>query len=148
MASPIKRIIVLMMENHSFDRMLGCMKARYKGLDGVDPAAPGRNPDYPDTAAVISQAPTTSRNIADDPAHDTANVLAQLEGGNQGFVADFARLHPQAGAPERREIMGWYPDGFLPALHFLAASFVICDRWLSSVPGQTWPNRFFAHCAT
>jgi phospholipase C len=148
MPTPIKRVVVLMMENHSFDRVLGCMKAQYPSLEGVDPTAPAWNPDYPDATATIHQAETTARNIGNDPAHDTANVLAQLDGGNRGFVADFARVHPQAGPAERQEIMGWYPFGFLPALHFLAANFVICDHWFSSLPGQTWPNRFFVHSGT
>ena len=36
----------------------------------------------------------------------------------------------------------------LPVLSTLAREFVLCDRWFASVPGQTWPNRFFVHAAT
>ncbi len=44
--------------------------------------------------------------------------------------------------------MGIYPRGFLPVLHTLAENFAICDHWYSSLPGPTWPNRFFIHSGT
>jgi phospholipase C len=36
----------------------------------------------------------------------------------------------------------------LPVLSTLAREFAVCDRWFSSMPGPTWPNRFFMHAAT
>ena len=35
-----------------------------------------------------------------------------------------------------------------PILARLALEFAVCDAWFSSVPGETWPNRNFAHAAT
>jgi phospholipase C len=148
MAIPINRIVVLMMENHSFDRMLGWMKQVHPNIEGVDPDKPGTNPDYPSKSDTVWQTETRSRNIANDPGHDLDNVLGQLADGNQGFVADFAQKYPQANMQERKEVMGYYPYGYLPALHFLAYNFVVCDHWFASVPGPTWPNRFFAHSGT
>jgi phospholipase C len=148
MPIPITRVVVLMMENHSFDRVLGCMKKDYPTLEGVDPDAPGTNQDYPVATSPLSQGQTQSRNIANDPGHDLHNVLRQIANGNQGFVADFAQKYPAAALPERQEIMGYYPYEYLPALHFLAYNFVICDHWYSSLPGPTWPNRFFVHSGT
>lgn len=148
MANPIKRVVVLMMENHSFDRVLGWMKTDYPSIEGVDPDNPGWNPDYPDPAVTVWQELTRSRNIPNDPGHDLHNVLGQLAHGNQGFVADFAHMYPKAPLNERKEIMGYYQYGFLPATHFLAYNFVVCDHWFSSLPGPTWPNRFFVHSGT
>jgi phospholipase C len=145
---PPTRVVVLMMENHSFDRVLGWMRQTYAGIEGAVPSQPGWNPDFPVTTHTLYQAETVSRNIANDPGHDLDNVLGQIAGGNQGFVADFAQMYPQASLPERKEIMGWYNYQFLPALHFLAFNFVVCDHWFSSVPGPTWPNRFFVHSGT
>ena len=146
-ASPIEHVVVLMMENAAFDRMLGCMTEVHPALEGVDPAHLHSNPDLDDS--VVTQTPTTSRNIDRDPQHYLPNGLAQLDGGtNQGFVADFARTHPNSTRSERQEIMGYYPRGFLPALHCLAENFVICDHWFSSLPGPTWINRLFAHSGT
>lgn len=148
MAIPIKRVVVLMMENHSFDRVLGWMKQDYPNIEGVDPDHPGWNPDYPVTTDTVLQSETRNRNIAHDPGHDLDNVLRQISAGNTGFVADFAHLYPQATLADRKEIMGWYPYQYLPALHFLAYNFVVCDHWFASVPGPTWPNRFFVHSGT
>ena len=63
-------------------------------------------------------------------------------------MRNFAQKYPTETAAGRGEIMGYYPHGFLPALHHLADNFVVCDHWFSSLPGPTWPNRFFAHSGT
>jgi phospholipase C len=148
MPAPIKRVVVLMMENHSFDRLFGWTKQIHPHIEGVDKDNPGQNPDYPITSDTVFQEETRSRNIANDLGHDLDNVLRQIGGGNQGFVTDFTQLYPRAPIAERREVMGYYPYGFLPALDFLAYNFVVCDHWYASVPGPTWPNRFFAHSGT
>ena len=85
--------------------------------------------------------------IKDDPNHDVPNVLRQIAGGCQGFVSDFAQTFPQSSASERSEVMGYYPHGFLSPAP-LADSLPVCDRWFSSLPGPTWPNRFFVHSGT
>jgi phospholipase C len=144
----IKHVVVLMLENRSFDQMLACMRAIRSGIDGVDPSHPLCNPDLPNTNPPICQAPSVARVIKDDPNHDLPNVLRQIAGGCQGFVSDFAQMFPQSSASERSEVMGYYPHGFLSVLHQLADSFTVCDRWFSSLPGPTWPNRFFVHSGT
>ena len=145
---PIDHIVVLMMENNGFDRMLGWMGSAGRDVDGVDPAHPRSNPDGDDGGDVF-QAETTTRTIDRDPLHYLANSIAQLDGGtNQGFVNDYVRTHPASTPEERREIMAWYPRGFLPALHTLAEHGVVFDRWFASMPGPTWMNRLFAHTGT
>ena len=42
--------------------------------------------------------------------------------------------------------MGYYNAGDVPVYDHLAREFAICDRWFSSVPGATWPNRLYAIC--
>jgi phospholipase C len=145
---PIDHIVVLMMENNGFDRMLGWMGSAGRGVDGVDPSHPLSNPDRIDGGDVF-QGETRTRIIDRDPLHYLANSIAQLDGGtNQGFVTDFVRTHPASTPEERREIMAWYPRGFLPALHTLAEQGVVFDRWFASMPGPTWMNRLFAHTGT
>lgn len=143
---PIRHVVMLILENHSFDQMLGCFQEVYPELDGVDPRTPRVNVDsagnrYP-------QAPATERLMVCDPHHEVPHVAAQLADHNSGFVRDFAASYPNSSAAERSHIMGYYPLGFLPALHALARNFTICDRWFSSLPGPTWPNRFFALSGT
>ncbi len=143
---PIKHFVVLMLENHSFDQMLGGLKSVIPQIDGVDPAAPGQNRDADGT--VYSQAQTTATSISHDPKHDLVNVLHQLEGGNANFVLDYSKAYSDTTQEEREQIMGYFPPGALGPLHELAQHFTVCDRWFSSVPGPTWVNRFFIHSGT
>ena len=143
---PIRHVVLLILENHSFDQMLGCFKAVYPALDGVDPASPGRNTDASDRA--YAQTPTTIRQMLLDPHHEVEAVAAQLADHNGGFVSNFASIYPDSTPEARQLIMDYFPRGFLPGLHTLAAEFTICDRWHASLPGPTWPNRFFALSGT
>jgi phospholipase C len=123
----VKHVIVLALENHSFDQMLGCFKAVYPGLEGVNPAAPHANTD--DKGVAYPQKETRERQIPDDPHHEVTEVAEQLANGNGGFVRNFVKWYPNATAEERGLIMGYYPLDFLPALHPLARHFTICDHW-------------------
>lgn len=148
---PIQHVVVLMLENNSFDRMLGCMKAHYPNLEGPNP--PGddvfTNPDYPDSTHDFAQLPTALPSVAVDLAHDLDDVERQVDQGLcDGFVRDFAQHYPQTHEDERYQVMAYFKRGDLPVLHALAENYLICDHWFSSVPGPTWPNRFFVHSGT
>jgi phospholipase C len=148
MADAIEHVVVLMMENHSFDQMLGSLSGEITGLDGIDPDHPKSNPDYPDAGNSIVQAETRETSMTLDPAHEFDDVQRQLADNNSGFVRDFALAHPTCGLQQKQQIMGYYPANFLPVLHTLAQNFAVCDKWFSSMPGPTWPNRFFVHSGT
>jgi phospholipase C len=151
MADPIEHIVVLMLENNSFDRMLGCFKSVYPRLEGPNPpgANPFTNPDYQNPHQLFAQLPDAQHTVAADPGHDLDDVLRQIDKGTcQGFVTDFVQHAPQAPQSERYQIMAYFKLGDLPALHALAKNYTICDHWFSSVPGPTWPNRFFVHSGT
>ena len=139
----IQHVIVLMMENASFDRMLGALP----DVDGVNPAQPQSNPDFP-AGPAVAQTPTAERTMSPDPDHDLKDVISQITGPCKGFISDFAHQYPQSTPAQRAEIMGYYPNGSLPALQTLAKQYAVCDRWFSSLPGPTWPNRFFVHSGT
>jgi phospholipase C len=145
-SDPIKHIVVLMLENHSFDQMLGSFRSVFPDVEGVDPAHPIGNQD--DQGRVYAQAATTAVSVSPDPMHDLANVSTQLEGGNAGFVLDYSKAYPQTTTAQRQQIMSYFAPGVLPGLHELARHFCICDHWYSSVPGPTWTNRFFVHSGT
>jgi phospholipase C len=138
---PIKHVVVLMLENHSWDQMLGSLRQVYPGLDGVDPQHPASNRD--DRGQVYGQAQTQKRRQDIDPPHNVEDVALQMADGNNGFVLNFAFNNLKSTPEQRQEVMNYFPLGFLPALHGLAQNFLICDRWFSSLPGPTWPNRFF-----
>ena len=143
---PIEHVVVLMLENHSFDKMLGTFKELYPDLDGIDPQRPGQNADP--GGRVYEQAPTAERQMMLDPHHEVDHVAVQIADGNSGFVKDFSESFPDSTPEARQFIMGYFRRGFLPALHSLAEDFTICDHWHSSLPGPTWPNRFFALSGT
>jgi len=137
---PIKHVVLLALENHSFDQMLGSLNKIFPELEGVSPNAPNQNVDSDGT--VYLQAPTEERQMPLDPHHEVQWVGEQLADKNGGFVKNFSTMYPQSQHQDRQYVMGYYPAGFLPGLHSLAKEFTICDHWFSSLPGPTWPNRF------
>jgi phospholipase C len=164
MSDPIKHVVVLLLENRSFDQMLGCFSEIYQGLDGIDRAsssknlllsggAAGKQTEFFQAETRLRQMPWQKPNIW-DPHHEVSHIHTQLNGPvdnpgpMSGFVADFVGSYPDSTDEARQYIMSYYPLGFLPALHALGRDFTICDRWFSSLPGPTWPNRFFALSGT
>jgi phospholipase C len=145
-SDPIRHVILLIMENRSFDHMLGGLATVIPGLDGVNPQQPRVNLDPAGQA--YAQAPTEVRQTAYDPKHEHADVVIQLQNQNSGFVLDFAQAYPASTPQDRQQIMDYFPADFLPGLHSLSRDFTVCDRWYCSVPGPTWPNRFFALSGT
>jgi phospholipase C len=143
---PIKHVVVLMFENHSFDQMLGCFKSLYPELEGVDPAKPFSNKDS--TGHVYFQRESNDTVVSPDPMHELGHILNSLKDGNGGFVSEYQREYPKTTTEQRQRIMDYFGIGDLPALHQLASHFTICDHWYSSVPGPTWTNRFFVHSGT
>jgi phospholipase C len=134
-----------MMENRSFDHMLGYLK-RDLGweIDGLRPGSRDTNP-YEGTRIGVHHLETPV--ILTDPDYERADVAEQLgagEPGNypmDGFVANFAHHHNiDADTP----VMGYYTARELPLYHMFAEQFCICDKWFSSLPTSTHPNRLMA----
>lgn len=156
---PIRHVVVLMLENRSFDQMLGDLRRVRADIDGIDRAHPYWNID-PKTGAKVYQAPVAKNTLPGDVdiGHEPENVDRQLALDTaepmSGFIKDL-RAGP-AGSDDSlpAQVMGYFPLGdspakdSLPALHALARNFVVCDAWYSSVPGPTWPNRLFALTGT
>jgi phospholipase C len=156
--SSIKHVFVLMLENRSFDHMLGV--SSFSGLDAVTQKATQLNA-LPSGASNswngknYPAGPPAVDPIKNDPYHEFEDVLEQLcgagvrypKGGpyptisNSGFVSNFAVA---AKSPSPGDVMkGFTPEG-LPVLSALARAYAVCDSWFCSLPGPTWPNRFFA----
>ena len=144
----IKHVVLLMMENHSFDQMLGCLQGEYPDLDGVDinSSSPRFNLDL--SGNKVYQIPTDEQQVRLDPKHEHRFVMDQIASGNSGFVSDFQKNQKGDTAEDRQYVMGYYVMDRLPALHELGRNFTVCDHWFSSLPGPTWPNRFFALSGT
>src|SRR3977135_826784 len=116
---PIKHVVLLLLENRSFDQMLGCFQEIYPNLDGIDANAANRVNS--DGARQYQQLPTTVAQTPVDRRHEPPHVLNQLRDENAGFVRDFAEFYgATASADDRQLVMSYYPRMFLPALHRMA----------------------------
>ena len=155
MPTPFKHLVVLMMENRSFDHMLGFLRSPdylIEGLTGNELNPPADELGLP---VIVSRDAHSVHDLNPDPGHDFLNVNVQIFGnknGNpgsppmQGFVKDYALVsnHVEQGA----NIMKCFTADTLPVLSTLARNYAVCDHWFSSVPGPTIPNRLFAHSAS
>ena len=137
-----------MLENRSFDHMLGALQEVVPEVDGVPPnGTPRVNLDMAGTP--FKQLPGASRVVDPDPPHGTDSVLVQIAGGNGGFVNEYERAHRgQVSVAQKQEVMAYHGLGSLWALHELGRAFAVCDSWFCSVPGPTWTNRLFAMSGT
>lgn len=161
-ATVVEHVVVLMLENRSFDHMLGWMKSHIPPLNGLDGTQ--WNPEDASNPVVrvstSNDAGYTDPDI--DPSHWTPDVLDQIYsvykcgtkppdipsiGPNMSFVANYCYRNNNS-LPDAHKIMRCFAPGSLPALTTLAREFAVCDSCYSSLPGQTWPNRIFVHAAT
>lgn len=154
MPAQIKHLFVLMMENRSFDHMLGFMKAEdypINGLDGTE-----SNPDDNGEPVHVSADAQYTGDLTDDPHHHFPDVMEQIFGSPtpapgsaatmKGFVQNYRSVTDNA--TKAKNIMRCFSPEALPILTTLAREYAVCDRWHSSIPGPTLPNRLFAHCGT
>jgi phospholipase C len=135
----IEHIVILMMENHSYDNRLGMLRrwgadGFRLGRDGLPLAtSPYANGDLQHAFRM----PTTCQNNA--PAQDWLNSHIQFDGGrNDGFV--------ESGSGPVS--MGYWQRADQPFYYSMASVFPISDRYFCSVLGQTYPNRRFLISAT
>jgi len=149
----IKHVIVLMLENRSFDHMLG-----YSGITGIDGLqGTESNIDSSGKTIAVSMDAKYAGDYRVDPGHHFPDVTEQLfekplvpstaKPTMGGFVKNY-QAQPGGSLVASRRVMKCFDPRKLPALTGLAKEFAICDRWFSSVPGPTLPNRAFAHAAT
>jgi phospholipase C len=165
----IRHVFVLMLENRSFDHMFGFSDIR--GTDSItgQPTQidnlvgnPQSNIDPATGNPVFAAQPADFALSGDvgDPGHEFHHALEQLAGSgavwpsggtptyppidNSGYVANFRGR----GSVSPEKAMHCYAPDQLPILNTLAREFAVCDRWFSSMPGPTWPNRLFVHAAS
>jgi phospholipase C len=154
----IQHIIVLMLENRSFDHMLGF--AKIEGTRGVWDN-PQTNTYYAEGRPIVVSTSNKARTAGDytvDPDHDLEAVNRQLfdpggpESGPpqiqdppqmQGFAKSYAKYIERGAVPEH--VMKCFDPKNVPVLTNLAREFAVCDSWFASIPGPTLPNRLYAH---
>lgn len=154
----IRHFVVLMLENRSFDMMLGdpfwphASPVDHLRGDETNVAngtpyrvshqiPAGNQPDCvpsPDPGELFTDINTQ---LFLNPALRAAGAPPTMEGFAQNYAA-------QPGAPNPQGVMHYYTEARLPVMRLLAQQFGFSDQWFASAPCQTWPNRFFAHTGT
>jgi phospholipase C len=142
----IDHIVVLMLENHSFDNLFG-MLGRGDGFRLDRQGRPTATNPYPDGRVQHAFHMPTTCQLPGRPSQEwTASHNAFHDGANDGFVATPVSI----GSSEivGGVAMGYWTGRDLPFTYSLASTFPIGDRWFSSVLGQTDPNRRYLIAAT
>lgn len=165
-----------MLENRSFDQMLGFLYTDsgnkspaghdYDGLTGNE-----SNPDDAGREVKVFKIDNNNEHPylmpGADPGEGFHNTNYQLFStdapapetvpANKGFVINFKASiasdlskHFSDSLPgtEPADIMGMYAPEMLSVMSGLAKGYAVCDRWFSSAPTQTIPNRAFANAGT
>jgi phospholipase C len=136
----IKHIVVLMMENHSYDNQLGMLGR--PGADGFTLRSNGKptaqNP-YPDGRIQHAFRMPTTCQLSGHPSQTWVDSHTQLNAGKlNGFVRS-------GSGPVS---MGYWQKADLPFYYSLASTFPLADRYFCSLLGQTFPNRRYLMAAT
>jgi phospholipase C len=146
MASPIQHVIVLMLENRSFNHLLAY--SGIPGLQGVDTNK--TNPGPGGIAVPLNNAAPDV--LKTDPGHEFEDVDRQIYRAPRPSTPApaSARITTMDGfvTTGGPEAMGCVDPNHVPIFTTLARQFLVCDNWFSSMPGPTWPNRFFVHAGS
>jgi phospholipase C len=168
----VEHIVLVMMENRSFDHYLGALNLPPENRDDIDglghAALPvNRHLGDPESDPGVPPWPLDDVRVEFlDPPHEFPEVrLQRNDGAMDGFVSAYEKFHKGAAPPApitsspltgtappapydvrqmARIVMGYYTRKTLPVLYGLADQFAVCDHWYSSFLGSTHPNRIFA----
>jgi phospholipase C len=145
----LKHVVVLMMENRSFDHLLGGLTAENPSIDGL--TGNESNPDTTGSVISVQDKALYQSQLDPDPGHDFADVDLQIFNGGttpsmQGFIASYFRKRQDV--KQSRKIMYYFKPEKVPVISTLAREYAVFNRWFSSVPGPTLCNRAFAHYGT
>jgi phospholipase C len=140
MSTPIEHVVVLMLENRSFDHLFA-----YSGIPNL--AGVDTSKSNPSASGAVAMSDTAADPLKTDPNHEFEDVDWQL------YRA------PRSAAPRSINMNGFVDRSGAVAMQCVSASnlkiltqlgrdYLVCDHWFSSLPGPTWPNRFFVHAGS
>lgn len=132
--SAIKHVVLVMMENRSFDHFLGWMP----GTDGRQAGLMYRDKTGA-SHATYPLAPDYQGCGHPDPDHSYAGGRVEYDGGRcDGWL--------RAGQNDVYAI-GYYQQGDLPFLGKAAPAWTTCSRYFAATMAETYPNRIYQHAA-
>jgi phospholipase C len=142
----VDHVVVMMLENRSFDHMLGYLSLTGKRPE-IDGLRPGFTYQHQGRSYPVHHLGATALEM--DPDHSSEAIDQQVAGGSMGgFVASAAATLAKRGDPSGDPacVMGYYDGADVPVYDHLAEEFAVCDRWFASVAGATLPNRLYGLC--
>ncbi|KAG9143478.1 hypothetical protein Leryth_016485 [Lithospermum erythrorhizon] len=151
---PIKTIVILVMENRSFDHILGWLKQTRPDINGLSGSEFNHlNSSDPNSKKI--RVSNSALYVESDPGHSIQAIKEQIFGSNTTQIPDpapmngFAQQAYTMGVPglEKTVMSGFKPE-LLPVYTELVNEFAVFDKWFSSVPASTQPNRFYIHSST
>ena len=153
-AIPIDTIVVVMMENRSFDHYFQDLPNQPGwSRSDVEVAPDGASNPGLDDAGAVPQVHGTQLCFA-DTNHGWDGTHDEIHGGKMdGFAIanDGTHEDPMLGPPgflSGARAMTYYTKGDLPFMYWAAENFAIGDHYFAAVPGPTWPNREYLYAAT
>ncbi|KAH7837996.1 hypothetical protein Vadar_020700 [Vaccinium darrowii] len=150
---PIKTLVVIVMENRSFDHVLGWLKKTRPEIDGLT----GKESNRLNASDVNSPEIFVSDDavfIDSDPGHSIQAIREQIFGSSDtslnpapmnGFAQQAYNMDVEGMA---KTVMSGFKPEYVPIYTELANEFAVFDKWFASVPASTQPNRFYVHSAT
>src|ERR1041384_4002230 len=175
---PITNVVVLMLENRSFDNVVGTLYPRSASFEGLP--LNESNQDAQGQSYTVANNPNSAAVPPIDPGECFMDMNLQIFGNTDGtgtesmsgFVLDYL-----AGAGEfpaipttpgywytplprtvadskppicanGQDIMNYFNAAQMPVTWQLAQTFGVSDAWFGSCPTQTFPNRLFLQCGT
>jgi phospholipase C len=140
-ALPFDHIVVVMMENHSFDNLLGALpRSGQPSAQGLrfNSAGVALNSN-PGSSGAVRSFPISTTAQAPEVSQTWNATHEQIDGGKMdGFVRSVDSIEP----------MGYWTEEVLPFAYSLARTFTLANRWFCSAPCQTYPNRRFLMAGT
>jgi phospholipase C len=145
-AAGFEHVVVVMMENRSFDHFLGWLPGAngqqaglgYLESHGASHATHALPPDYQGCGFL-------------DPGHSYSDGRVQYHNGAcDGFLLDGSDSDPANGKPNQANdiyAIGYYGQSDLPFLSAAAQAFTVCDKYFAAILSATYPNRFYMHAA-
>jgi phospholipase C len=138
---PFDHVVVVMMENHSFDNLLGALaRSGQPKAHGLKISGRGvAHNQNPGPEGAVRSFPFTSTAQGDGVSQSWNATHQQIDGGRMdGFVRSTGSAQP----------MGYWTEDLLPFAYSFARTFTLANRWFSSAPCQTYPNRRFLMAGT
>jgi len=147
----IETIVVLMLENRSFDNVLGHLRHPSYGnrseVDGL--VDPNDTTAYDNFYNRRRYKPfgTADEELRTDLPHERDTIAEQLDVKNgrptmRGFVRSY--VNATGNVVQKPPPMGFITPKWLPVTGFLAEHYLVCNRWFSPLPTGTQPNRAMA----